>query len=117
LKREELSVDSLAVVMVKNSITATAPGCFDLCMDVQLAVNGAEFMIFGSEILTNFGLGKRVLVDPSGSHPNIELRLAFMNYYFNPTPSKRSMIDQYMYDRETGALERQQTDPRINQSR
>lgn len=116
-KKVELMVDSLAVSWAKKAISSTKPGCFDTAMDIQLAANGAEFIYFGRRLIDNFGNERgRYLIDPSNSHPNFELRLAFMNYYFNPNPQKKEMIDQYLYDRVDGALHRQEMDPRINQS-
>src|ERR671932_827042 len=104
------------MVKPKTSSLSTQPGCFDTALRVQLITSDAEFIDFGLRYINNFGNEKKkYLIDPSNSHPNFELRLAFMNYYFNPTLEKREMIDQYLFDRIDGALMRQQTDPRINQ--
>ena len=115
-KKDEMKIDSLAVVWLKKAAALTQPGCFDAAIDTQLAVNSAEFIIFGLRTIENFGNErKHHLIDPTNSYPNFELRLAFMNYYFNPTSQKKEMIDQYLYDRIEGALQRQETDPRIYQ--
>lgn len=115
-KRLELKVDSLAIEMVKKGIKLSDKGCFNCSMNIQLAVNGAEFMIFGKRIVSNFGSpAPNQLKDQSWTHPNLELRLAFMNYYLNPNYEKRKQIDDYLYEREIAPINRQMTDPRIYQ--
>jgi len=112
-KRQELKVDSLAVEWIKK-VTITNGDCFSTCLNIQLAINGAEFMLFGKRLLENFGSKTpKLLRDKNWTHPNLELRLAFMNYYLNPTPEKRSQIDNYLYEREVEPIHRQETDPRI----
>ncbi len=50
--------------------------------------------------------------DHNWTHPNIELRMVFMNYYLNPDKQKREQKDNYLYNRElqhlTGSLEIQE---------
>lgn len=115
-KRLELKVDSIAVAMLTKTATTPDSGCLSACWDIQLAINGAEFMLFGKRTLGNFGSDQPdLLKDMAWSHPNIELRMAFMNYYLNPTEEKRTQIDNYLYEREIAPLQRQLTDPRIYQ--
>lgn len=117
-KRNELKIDSLAITWVEKSTTKTKAGCFDCVFDIQLALNGAEFIVFGLRKIENFGSPNTdLLIDPTNAHPNFELRLAFMNYYLNPSDLKREMIDNFLYNRIEGALWRQGHDPRVNQSR
>ena len=115
-KRLELKVDSLAVEMVKQGIKITDGNCFNVCMSIQLAINGAEFMLFGKRIIENFGSKiPKLIRDKNWTHPNLELRLAFMNYYLNPTLEKQIQINDYLYQREVEPIHRQETDPRIYQ--
>jgi hypothetical protein len=112
----ELKVDSIAVQLVKKGVKITDGNCFSVCMSIQLAISGAEFILFGKRLLENFGSGTPKLIrDKNWTHPNIELRLAFMNYYLNPTPEKQSQIDDYLYQREVEPIHKQETDPRIYQ--
>jgi hypothetical protein len=115
-KRLELKVDSLAVELVKKGVKITDANCFNACMNIQLTISGAEFMLFGKRLLENFGSTTPKLIrDKNWTHPNLELRLAFMNYYLNPTLEKQSQIDNYLYQREVEPIRRQETDPRIYQ--
>lgn len=115
-KRLELNVDSLAIEMVKKGIRNTEGNCFNTCLNIELALGGAEFMLFGKRTIEEFGNSKpKMIHDKSWSHPNIELRLAFMNYYLNPTLEKLNQIDNYLYQREVEPIHRQETDVRIYQ--
>jgi hypothetical protein len=114
-KKIELRVDSVAIEMLRDAIGRNEPPCFNICIPIQLAIAGAEFMLFGKRLIKDFGAPYHIIKDQAWSHPNIELRLAFMNYYLNPSPEKKAMIDQYLYDREIAPIERQSTDPRIYQ--
>lgn len=115
-KKLELKVDSLAVTMIKAGLTETKGDCFSTCFSIQLAISGAEFMTFGKRTIENFGTQTpNMIKDNSLSHPNIELRLAFMNYYLNPAPEKLAQIQDYIYEREVAPVRRQETDPRIYQ--
>ena len=117
-KRLELKVDSLAVEFVKKGIKITDGNCFSTCMSIQLAINGAEYMLFGKRVIENFGsTAPNLIRDKNWTHPNLELRLAFMNYYLNPTLEKQSQIDDYLYQREIEPIHRQETDPRIYQGK
>jgi len=51
----ELRVDSLAIEMVRKGIEMTDKGCFNCSMNIPLAVNGAEFIIFEKSEIANFG--------------------------------------------------------------
>lgn len=117
LKRVELSADSVAVALVKQAARArdrSLAACFSAATDVQLALPGMEFQVFGTRLIGDFG-GPSILRDPNSTHPNLELRLAFMNYFLNPTLEKKQMIDHYLYDREVAPVHRQEFDPRIFQ--
>lgn len=114
-KRQELKVDSTAIEMVKKALKVTKGDCFGTSFNIELAINGAEFMLFGKRLFDQFGLENKTIKDQALTHPNLELRLAFMNYYLNPTSEKRQQIDQYIYDREIAPINRQLTDPRIFQ--
>lgn len=115
-KRLELKVDSLAVELVKKGNLINEGNCLSICMSVQLAINGAEFMLFGKRLFKNFGsTAPKLIRDKNWTHPNLELRLAFMNYYLNPTLEKQSQIDDYLYQREVEPIHRQDSDPRIYQ--
>jgi len=115
-KKRELQVDSLAVQMLKKSLVNPTTACLLSATGIQLAINGAEFMQFGNRILGNFGtLTPSMIKDQAWSHPNIELRLAFMNFHIHPTLEKKQQIDEYLYEREIAPVIRQSTDPRIFQ--
>ena len=53
---------------------------------------GMAFQIFGLRTLEAFGNPIKIFRDPSPSHPNMELRVAFMNYFLYPTPERKQMI-------------------------
>ncbi len=113
-KRLELKVDSVAIEMIKAGIKSKNTDCFKMCTDIQLSVVGSEFVLFGKRLLENFGnQSSDIIRDKSWSHPNLELRLAFMNYYLNPTLEKRRQIDNYLYQREIEPLNKQSKEPRI----
>lgn len=115
-KKKELQVDSLAIEMVRKGSKIIKGNCFDISFKVEMAVNGAEFMLFGERLLEDYGSQTPDFIkDHNWTHPNIELRLAFMNYYLNPTEEKRAQIDSYLYNREIAPVNRQLTDPRIYQ--
>jgi hypothetical protein len=113
-KRLELKVDSLAVELVKSGIKVTDGDCFHTCLNIELAINGAEFMLFGKRLIENFGTTTpKMIRDNSWTHPNLELRLAFMNFYLNPTLEKQRQIDDYLYEREVEPVHRQEINPLI----
>lgn len=115
-KKKELQVDSLAIDMVKKGTKIMKDDCFDISFKTEMAINGAEFMLFGKRLLGEFGTQTPGLIrDHNWTHPNIELRMAFMNYYLNPDEQKREQIDNYLYNREIAPINRQLLDPRIYQ--
>lgn len=117
IKRKEMAVDSMAIVMVKNGLSAKDINCTGTALDVQLILPGMSFQLFGTRLLDQFGQTHKILRDPSPSHPNMELRVAFMNYFLMPNDQLKEMIDTYLYDREVAPIHRQETDPRIFQGR
>jgi hypothetical protein len=115
-KKKELQVDSIAIDMIKKGASITTDNCFDIAFKTEMAISGAEFTLFGKRLIGEFGTQTPGLIrDHNWTHPNIELRLAFMNYYLNPTEQKREQIDDYLYNREVAPINRQLTDPRIYQ--
>ncbi len=69
-------------------------------------------MLFGERTLDQFDLRDKTIKDAALTHPNVELRLAFMNYYLHPTPEKRQQIDEiYLQPRNKSHQ------PPINRSR
>ncbi len=115
-KRIELSADSLAVHFIKTSVLSKETDCFNIAFETETILPGLEFMLFGKRTIENFGSpSAKLLHDPSSSHPNLELRIAFMNYFLTGLPEKRQMIDDYLYEREVATVHRQETDPRIYQ--
>jgi len=115
IKRMEMKVDSIAISLIKGSITSKNMDCYGTASDIQLLLPGMSFQMFGMTMLKQFGKQSKILRDPSSSHPNMELRIAFMNYFLSPTDQLKQMIDEYIYNREIAPIERQQTDPRIFQ--
>lgn len=117
LKRVELAADSIGASWVKrHAVNTKDMDCLSVASAVELVLPGMQFQLFGTGILDHFGtLTPRVLRDPSNTHPNLELRIAFMNYYLARLPEQKKMIDDYLYNREIAPVERQQTDPRIFQ--
>lgn len=115
LKKAELRVDSVAVSMVKKNIMVKDTNCYTCASGIQLMLPGMSFQLFGTRLIEQFGSPLKILRDPGPSHPNMELRIAFMNYYLFPTDQLREMIDEYIYNREVAPVIRQQADPRIYQ--
>jgi hypothetical protein len=115
VKRMEMKVDSMAIQMMKGSILSKDVDCYLCASSVQLLLPGMSYKLFGTRILAQFGQRLKILRDPSASHPNMELRIAFMNYYLTPTDQGRQMIDEFLYDREVAPVHLQELDPRIFQ--
>lgn len=113
VKRMEMNVDSMVIVMVKGSILSKDMDCYGCASSVQLLLPGMSYQLFGTRLLAQFSRPLKILRDPSASHPNMELRIAFMNYYLNPTEQGRQMIDEFLYDREVAPIKLQELDPRI----
>lgn len=92
----------------------------------MLVVPGIAFELFGRRTLANFGRGTTnqdgqyesrtpLLRDPNTSHPNLELRIAFMNYFINSTSRNREVVDQLLYNREVAPVHQQEFAPYIFQ--
>ncbi|MEI9921877.1 MAG: hypothetical protein WDO14_24260 [Bacteroidota bacterium] len=115
-KKIELSVDSTAVSMIKDLPGFNNMDCFNVAADLQRILPGMQFQLFGHFAQLTLG-GVRMLRDPSPSHPNMELRITFMNYYLFDNPQSRQLIDDYLYEREVAPIHRQETAPYINQDK
>jgi hypothetical protein len=118
IKKVELSADSLAIDIVKRRLKPTSRSCLDAAFDIQTIVPGMQFQISGRRMIDNFG-AKDIgfLHDPSSDHPNLELRITFMNYFLHPTDSLRLMIDGYIYNRTVAPVHNQEFDSRIFQGK
>lgn len=119
-KKQEMKVDSLAMEMVKYGMklkpkSDSALEAYSFATGVSLTVSSAEFSLFGIRLLSQFGSSDKAIRDNSLTHPNLELRLAFMGYQLFPNPQKQEQIDEYLYNREVAPIERQSRDPRIYQ--
>ncbi|MFD1874515.1 hypothetical protein [Hymenobacter bucti] len=116
-KRLELAVDSVAIGLVNQAARpGSPPACFSTAVTVQLLVPGANFNLAGHRTVDQFGSPHILyLPDYTSTHPNLELRLAFMAYYLHRTPEGRQQIDDYLYAREVAPIHRQEMDPRIFQ--
>lgn len=114
-KRTEMEADSLAIVMVRKNAVANSK-CFDIGFNVELLIPGMQFQMSGRRMIENFGADNiGFLHDPSNSHPNMELRITFMNYFLNPNDSLKQMIDDYLYNRTVRPVQNQLVDPLIYQ--
>ncbi|GAA4326105.1 hypothetical protein GCM10023149_28730 [Mucilaginibacter gynuensis] len=114
VKKIELSADSLAIDMVKRKLTSKTQPCLNIAMSVQLIIPGMQFMISGRRMIDRFGESNiQFLHDPSNDHPNLELRVIFMNYFLNPNDGLKQMIDDYIYERTVAPVHRQEFDPKI----
>jgi hypothetical protein len=92
--------------------------CLNTAFDIQLLVPGMQFQLAGRRIIDNFGSNTiNFLHDPTSDHPNLELRITFMNYFLFPSDSLRLMIDNYLYNRTVAPVHRQELDPRIFQGK
>lgn len=116
-KRVELEADSIGIACVKKHRANTKNmDCYSTASAVEIILPGIQFRLFGDRLLGNFGSPTpNLLKDPSTTHPNMELRVAFMNYYLAGLPQQRQMIDDYLYAREVEPVHRQELDPRIFQ--
>ena len=115
VKRREMSVDSMAILMVKKGLSSKDMNCLSPALDVEIMLPGMSFQLFGIRLLDQFGQPNKILRDPSPSHPNMELRVAFMNYFLMPNDQLKEMIDDYLYNREVAPVHQQEIDPRIYQ--
>ena len=116
-KRIELACDSSAMAMIKpHLLNVKEMDCYNTAFNVQLVLPGMGFKLFGTRMIGQFGsTAINLLRDPSNTHPNMELRIAFMNYFLSGREDQRKMIDDYLYDREVAPVHRQEMDPRIFQ--
>lgn len=114
-KRTEMEADSLAIVMVRKNLALNSK-CFDIGFNVELLIPTMQFQMSGIRMLDNFG-GDDIsfLHDPSNSHPNMELRITFMNYFLHPNDSLKQLIDDYLYNRTVRPVQNQLVDPVIYQ--
>lgn len=113
-KKVELMADSIAIAMVKTSLKPANKLCLGIGFDVELMIPGMQFQLAGRRMIDNFG-AKDIgfLHDPSSSHPNMELRVTYMNYFLTPSDSLRRMIDDYIYDRTVAPVHLQEFSPQI----
>lgn len=116
-KKVELAADSIGAACIKKHRSNSKNlDCFSAASGIEILLPGMQFRLFGLRTLTHFGTSTpNLLKDPSITHPNMELRVAFMNYYLSGLASQKQMIDDYLYERETAPVHRQEMDTRIYQ--
>ncbi|WP_430405245.1 hypothetical protein [Fluviicola sp.] len=115
-KKIELTADSLAISLVKDGVKSKNTSCIFSLMDVQRILPGMQFQLAGMRMIQNFGSAQSdFLPDFSSTHPNMELRISYMNYFLFPTPERKELIDNYIYNRTSGAVHLQELAPWINQ--
>jgi len=115
-KKVEMSADSLAIEMVKQRLRSGSDKCLDIAFSIERIVPGMQFMLAGTRIINDFGKpNKGYLRDPSNDHPNLELRITFMNYFLFPGDSLKQVIDDYLYARTIEPVHRQEFSPHIFQ--
>lgn len=116
VKKIELAADSLAIGMVRRQLPSGVLCCGGQPFEIQLVIPGMQFNLAGTRDIENFGSPHiNFLHDPNPDHPNLELRITFMNYFLNPNDTLRQMIDDYLYERTVAPVHRQETDPKIFQ--
>jgi hypothetical protein len=116
LKKVELSADSLAIDLVKRKLRSNLGSCLNIAFDIERVVPGMQFQMAGRRMIDNFGATQvGFLHDPSNEHPNLELRVTYMDYFLYPSAQLKQMIDNYIYDRTVAPVHRQEFDPRIFQ--
>lgn len=117
MKKIELQVDSLAMRWVsQDGIYNSYSKCSSVCTDIQLLIPTMEFQLSSKRMIDKFGNPNiDFLSDNSFTHPNLELRVTFMDYYLNTTLEKRKRIDNYLYKRTVEPIHNQEFDPRIFQ--
>lgn len=114
-KKIEMEADSLAVTMIRKNL-AKNNKCFDINFNVELLIPTMQFQMSGRRMIDNFGVRDiHFLHDPSNSHPNMELRITFMNYFLYPNDSLKQLIDDYLYNRTVRPVQDQLIDPVIYQ--
>ena len=116
LKKVELSADSIAIDLVEKASKSKRDSCLNIAFDVELILPGMQYQLSGRRMIDRFGSPDvGFLHDPSNDHPNLELRVTFMNYFLYPNDTLRQMIDNYLYNRTIAPVHRQESDPRIFQ--
>ncbi|PSL26364.1 hypothetical protein [Chitinophaga ginsengisoli] len=114
-KKVELEADSLAIVMVRKQ-KVNKYDCLNVEFNIELLVPAMQFQMSGKRMIDNFGASDiGFLHDPNSSHPNMELRITFMNYFLYPTATLKGLIDDYIYNRTVRPVHNQLLDPRIYQ--
>jgi len=115
-KKVELSADSLAIDIIKRNLKLDHNSCLGIALEVELVIPGMQFQLSGTRMIEKFG-AKDIgfLHDPSSSHPNMELRVTYMNYFLNPNDSLHRMIDDYIYNGTVAPVHRQEFEPMIFQ--
>lgn len=101
LKVLELKVDSLAISHINNGLKSQNINCSNFSNSLKKQLPILEGTVFANRLMNNYGTPDfNLLTDLSKSHPNFELRLAFMNYYLNPTDQKKKMLEIFIKERE-----------------
>jgi hypothetical protein len=101
LKMLELSVDSLAICIINKNLISKDTVCAHIARSLRRTLPILEGSILVDRILNVIGTPEEnLLKDLSKTHPNFELRVAFMNYYLNPNPHKKVMLENYLKNRE-----------------
>ena len=97
----ELKVDSLAVSYIQKASLSNNKNVFSISNSLKKQLKILEASVAIDRITNFYGTpNSNVLNDLSKTHPNFELRLAFMNYYMNPSESKKRMLDKFIEERE-----------------
>ena len=116
IKKVELSADSLAIDMIKRKLHSIDYNCLSIVFDVERIVPGMQFQLSGTRMVEHFGSSNiAFLHDPSSDHPNLELRITFMNYFLFPNDSLKIMIDDYLYNRTVTPVHQQEFNPQVYQ--
>jgi hypothetical protein len=116
VKRQELKADSIAALLITKGAGSKDVHSFVTAQNLEMLIAGSQFTLSGLRTIAKMGQPSRdELEDPEETHPNLEIRMTFMNYYLNPNDSLRLMIDHYLYEREVAPVERHLSDPRIYQ--
>ncbi len=97
----ELKVDSLAVSYIQKASISNNKKASSIANSLKKQLGILEASVAIDRITNFYGTANfNVLNDLSKTHPNFELRLAFMNYYLNPLESKKRMLDKFIEERE-----------------
>jgi len=118
VKKIELSADSLAIDLIRKQLKSQHYECLNIAFDVERLLPGMQFQLSGTRMIEKFGARDvNFLHDPSNDHPNMELRVTFMNYFLFPSDAQKKMIDDYIYDRTVAPVHEQELDPKIFQGK